>query len=171
MPLFTWENRVFEGATRTFLKYIGATLIFNKLFFSDSEAGPILNYRWSNLTDQQKQNVLNVYIQISMYGLLMVSLGSLGDASGDDEWKRRLGRVPGDLVQGWNVMDLIRAEVNPTIVMPRMYQTATSMNTLVNSWFNDTTIKQGKHKGERPGAAGLRKEIPIVSQYDRLFGE
>ena len=172
VPVFKWEAEIDEGRLRVFVKYAAATMRLNKLFFKQGKNGPELNYKWDQLSEAKKKAVINVYTQaVMMFSLFFAVSAIFKDTSDDDEWKRRFGRIPFDMAQGWNLLDLLRAGVNPTVVLPRLYKFSEgSYEYFIESGLGGERIEYGEHAGEFKGKSKIRSGLPWVTQYENMFG-
>ena len=172
VPVFKWEAEIDEGRLRVFVKYAAATMRLNKLFFKQGKNGPELNYKWDQLSEAKKKAVINVYTQAAMMFSLFFAVSAIfKDTSDDDEWKRRFGRIPFDMAQGWNLLDLLRAGVNPTVVLPRLYKFSEgSYEYFIESGLGGERIEYGEHAGEFKGKSKIRSGLPWVTQYENMFG-
>ena len=70
-----------------------------------------------------------------MFSLFFAVSAIFKDTSDDDEWKRRFGRDTVDMAQTVEPLDLLRAGVNPTVVLLQDYISFQKdrMNTLLRA--------------------------------------
>jgi hypothetical protein len=178
VPILSWENAIEEGSARTFFKWLVQSVAhatrLNRLYVRDTAKGPVTTYRWHQLSPRQQANVISVNVRIAVTASVFMALNAIfaGDDSGDDEWERRFGRMNFDLANGLNPVDLLRAGVNPTVIMPRMYMMSEGLYDYVfESGLKGERIKTGKHEGEFKGKRKLRKVIPGLAQFDNAMGQ
>ncbi len=164
IPVMEWIARMEEGRWKTLGGHL-ITVLSMGAFNSGS-------YKWKNLSDAQKQNVIEAYltlaILLTMYGAYLKGFGDLDDDDATKKWWKMY--LVDNLSQQYNPVDLLKT--GKTFVTPVFF---TKFTTFVDSgtqmmWAGanymigneDAALtKRGDLKGWNTFAKGL----PLVSSY------
>jgi hypothetical protein len=148
MDVYEWLRRTNEGRWRTLINFL---LSYINL------AGK--EYKWSNLTTEQKQNLIDAMITINMLALMYASyLAFFGDDDDDDTFKRWwMNYLVMNVSQQYNPLDMLQIAQTATqpVAIARLYKSTlgfTSMlaatgNLLIGSDPESSFTEDGQLKG------------------------
>jgi len=163
--VYQWVGRVTEGKWRTFTGHLA-----NMIPFMHKP-----DYRWDNLSSDQKMAIIDGYTTLVSF-LLLISLYGLtfADVDDDDPLKKNANLIIQTYAQQWNPLDLWSSIKNPPASIHKGYKMATGtfrfliLSNLYRVTSNkDATIQTGPNKGMPIGYAEFMKSwFPFSAIYD-----
>ena len=162
--IFEYQERINEGRLWIMLKVFAT---FAKMR-TDS------TYKWSNLSGEQKQHVVEVLVTGTM---IMTWLAGSSFIDDDDKfWNSQAGQrltrlLSEDITQGYNPVDILRNIQSQSIVLPRLFQTTEALIDFTLNGVIRGERTQDKHR--LPGESMLRKVIPgfsTLAELERYMG-
>lgn len=174
VPVMEWQRRVTEGRWRTMAGVIAEAFTIRK-----SMKGLDGSYKWSNLSTEQKRNV----IEGSMMFLGMFAMWAMYGAAYDDEsdknsWKKSAAYIIDNVSQDWNIVDLTK-NISRFPEMPAAARTYKSIDaaseTAWNWWVASGTSpgydpKQAwTEDGDIKGWTELKRGVPLISSWYSWF--
>jgi hypothetical protein len=161
--VYEWVARMNEGRWRTTINAMLTILTFNKMN---------RNYRWANLSSEQKQNVVDAMINLSMWFMSYSAyLQFFKDEDDDDTLKKWWKMYMVDnLTQQYNPMDLLRTLESATrpVALARTYKATSAFAQMTVALANaaigdeeDAFTQQGDLRGWNE----FKKAIPGAASY------
>jgi len=126
MDWITWQH---EGRAKLLLKTIVGSLF----------GGQYTNYKWGNLNDRDKHDIIGIHSKFLVYFLMLFAMSGMDDDE-DDAMMQRLVYLRKDALQGLDPFELSRTVKNPFAVI-------THLNSMI----------------EASSPNSLRKDIPFLS--------
>lgn len=126
MDWITWQH---EGRAKLLLKQITGNVF----------GGQYTNYKWGNLNDRDKTDIIGIYSKFFVFFLMGFAMSGMEDDD-DDPINQRFRYLRQDALQGLDPIELLRTVKNPLAVITHM-----------NSIIETTSVNS------------LRKDIPFLS--------
>ncbi|NJL44544.1 MAG: hypothetical protein HC945_04520, partial [Nitrosarchaeum sp.] len=165
LPVYEWVRRLNEGRWRTLANFVLQSM---KL------AGP--EYKWSNMSSEQKQNIIDAQLTLGMWALMTgVYLGLFYDEDDDDTFKKWWRNyLVLNLSQQYNPLDLLHTleSASRPVALARMYKLTESFTMMLVAtgdlmflrWERVLLPRKGISRMER-----LKKDlVPLFGQLGRL---
>jgi hypothetical protein len=155
VPVLKWERTLTEGWGRTMINGLMCTLLmtnrsgFRKLathFKMGNIDEFIEQYRWSNLSDFQKTNVAR---GATNFALMMLGIVGYFGVKDDDLLRKRLKKIIGDLTEGGNFNDMLRAIANPFPAITKVSNVLQYGSEYTVAAIMGERTREGNIKGER----------------------
>lgn len=167
--VYEWVARKSEGRARTFYKTLLAAGGLHGIF-NPSKKSKNVEYKWSNLTNEQKKGIVNMYTTAIMYFTMLGAYFALfRNTNDDDSWKRLSRRIMTNFSQQYNPIDLLRTLRNPIPVVSKGFQTAhgTAQLMLSSAMYLGGDREPGglaiTQDGRLRGWTPMQKHIPFLS--------
>lgn len=176
-----WHARVHEGRVITFFKNLAAGLgalgqdsALYKLFAAAGIKieGTNEDYRWENLSPEQKQNIAKFWVDLSF--TLVAYLAYLAAFPDEDDKNttmgRKMSRFVEDMMEGLNPVDLLRMAKNPTPAITRAHNVVVALQDITVGLLTGDR----QDNGNIPGQTQLEKNIPVFSSiynYNKVMEE
>ena len=150
--ILEWESMINEGRARVLFKLL--------LTVTHIKENP--DYNWENLSDEQKQHVIEMGVTLMMY---LSVLGIYFGAFPDDDDKnsmlgKRVSRLAEDITQGYKPSDILRSIQTQTVVLPKMFET---QEALMDFFWDGVYEGKRTKEGNIKGASTLKKNLPFLS--------
>lgn len=164
-PILRWESQIDKGANivaagvtadavKRVMKVLFRFAYSSKALENEAKNG---GKYWDTLSNDQKQQVINTYLNVAVWLLITVAMmGAYGDSDDDDKdpIKRRILDLGRDVTASVNYVELLKLANKPTIVLPALLETVEGINKLL---FGDV-----KWEGlETPGMKGATTLVPF----------
>ena len=167
--VYEWMARKSEGRARTFYKFLIATSGMNKLW-SPETAEKYQGYKWSELSNEQKKGIINMYTTGAMYMILMSAyFYTFRDTDDEDSYKRLSRRIIDNFSQQYNPIDLLRTLRNPPPIFAKGFNTVHGTGQLMfasamylagdREAGGKALTQEGNLRGWKP----MQKNIPVLS--------
>jgi hypothetical protein len=162
MDVYEWLRRTNEGRWRTLTNFF---LSYMNL------AGK--EYRWSNLTTEQKQNLIDAMITINTFALMYGSyLALFADDDDDDTFKKWwMNYLVMNVSQQYNPLDMLQImqTVSQPVAIARMYKTTQGFaNMLVatgNLLLGSDPSSSFTEEGQLKGWNEMMRSIPYLASF------
>jgi hypothetical protein len=129
------------------------------------------NYKWENLTDEQKKAFMQGITSIVAFAISWVAFGLLFDDDDKDKMTyRKAKRFQEDMLEGVQPNDLLRMLKSPVPSLNRAYNLSSASTIFIADLLTGERQKDGKLHGQ----SMVQKSLPIFSSIyniDKLMGE
>jgi len=164
--VYEWVARMNEGRWRT---VINAVMALTKYGNRD--------YKWKNLSTEQKQNIVDAIIVMGMMGMAWGGYAALFRDEDDDDtfkkwWFNYLNR---NLTQQYNPLDLLHTleSASRPVSLARSYKAVTGLVNMLHATANLTIGNEAAaftQEGHLKGWNELQRSIPyLASYYDFMY--
>jgi hypothetical protein len=162
MDVYEWLRRTNEGRWRTLVNFL---LSYINL------AGK--EYRWSNLTSEQKQNLIDAMITINMFfGMYAMYLAFFGDDDDDDTFKRWwMNYLVMNVSQQYNPLDMLQIAQTATqpVSIARMYKSTLGLASMLaatgNLLLGSDPEASFTEEGQLKGWNEMMRSIPYLASF------
>jgi len=152
-PIFEWVGQINEGRIVFFGKWI---LTMMKLKYDP-------NYKWENLSAQQKLAVLDLLITGAFFAIALLGMGAALDDDDEDTYNfRKWQKLRDDLTAGYYPYDLLRGVQTGTVAVPKLI---TLNEGLMDYFFNGGISGEETTDGFIRGQRKIFKSLPFLSSY------
>jgi hypothetical protein len=163
MTIYEWQARITEGRWITVANHIANIASIGR---------SATDYKWSNLSGEQKQNIIDAYLTLIMLtGSYAAYLALFQDIDDDDTSKKMWKMYLVDnLSQQYNPIDLLRTGKTAftPVALAKSYDTAESIVTMLVAGSNYAVGNEDEaftQKGDFRGFNNFQKAIPYVAAY------
>ena len=171
--VYEWVARVNEGRARVFVKFLAATSGLSKIF-GKGTAEKFKDYRWSELSVEQKKGLINMYTTGAMYMMMLAGyMAMFRDTDDEDSMKKLTRRIIDNFSQQYNPVDLLRTLRNPPAIFSKGFNTVhgTGQLLMASSFYLAGDREDGgkalTQDGNLRGWIPMQKNIPLLSsRYD-----
>jgi hypothetical protein len=141
-------------------------LYLNKAMLNDSKEAVTV---WSTLSPEQKQLVLNQYLNLFVWVAgTMGIIYAYGDADDDDKdvLKRRSIDLLRDLTIEFNILEMLNLVNKPTVILPALLETGEGVDKL---FFSGLLEGNTNRDGDLVGMKGATTLMPFSVAYNQLI--
>jgi hypothetical protein len=179
VPVLEWQKRITEGRWRTLFGVFGEYLYLNKIARGTVVGANLLgengSYKWENLSDDQKKNILDALSVIATASTMWLAYGSyFADEEDDDSMKKMAAYILDTYSQHWNPIDLAKniSTFPNSAAAARTYKTMSSATDLMFSMIQASGISPfGEtddaytQEGNLKGLTQFKRGVPIWAAY------
>jgi hypothetical protein len=162
IEVYEWLRRSNEGRWRTLINFV-----LSFINMSGKE------YKWSALTTEQKQNLIDAMITINSFGLFYgLYLAMFGDEDDDDTFKKWwFNYLVMNLSQQYNPLDMLQIAQTSTqpVALARMYKSTQGLTNMMvatgNLLIGSDPENSFTQDGELKGWNEVMRSIPYLSSF------
>lgn len=154
--IYEWQNNIVEGRIRTFLK-----VIFTAIRLKNDP-----NYRWTNLSYEQKRNLADIAATSLFFILALASMGIMFDDDDEDtQAYKRMNKLALDLTTSYHPLELLNNITNFTAVLNKGKTAVKGFGSfLLEGILEGKEAAPGVPKGLKP----TLRHIPLVNGWYQI---
>lgn len=154
--IYEWQNNIVEGRIRTFLK-----VIFTAIRLKNDP-----NYRWTNLSYEQKRNLADIAATSLFFILALASMGIMFDDDDEDtQAYKRMYKLALDLTASYHPLELLNNITNFTAVLNKGKTAVKGFGSfLLEGILEGKEAAPGVPKGLKP----TLRHIPLVNGWYQI---
>lgn len=167
MDMYEWEEMQVTGRVRLLLGFLTATA---QRFISPDSKYRMDQLEWKNLSEQQKQELINVFQTFAFMAVALLFFAGFDDKEKETAWYKRLERLSEDLTLGLDFRDLLRPiGKNPLPSVAKVIELSDAVIGFFTDGLPSYIIKdEADRRGWPEGAYDIFMNVPIGSSIHAL---
>ncbi len=162
VDMYEWEEMQVTGRVRLLLGFLTATA---QKFISPDSKYRMDQLEWKNLSEQQKQELINVFQTFAFMAVALLFFAGFDDKEKETAWYKRLSRLSEDLTLGLDFRDLLRPIAkNPLPSAAKVIELSDAVIGFFTDGLPDYVIEgKSDKRGWPEGAYDIFMNVPIGS--------
>lgn len=162
MDMYEWEEMQVTGRVRLLLGFLTATA---QRFLSPNSKYRMDQLEWKNLSEQQKQELVNVFQTFAFMAVALLFFAGFDDKEKETAWYKRLARLSEDLTLGLDYRDLLRPiGKNPLPSVAKFIELSDAVIGFFTDGLPDFVVEgKADKRGWPEGAYDIFMNVPIGS--------